>query len=131
MRTIEDQDLDMVIRDNLLAELTACTGGSFAEIDGVAGYDSPANDLETYGQEPVVSDVEIEREVRHALQHDPAVPFHRMASSVHDGWVMLEGRVDHVYEKEEAEEVVLGLGHVRGIIDHVAVGPDERSIPAD
>jgi hypothetical protein len=131
MKTIEDQYIDIVIRDNLLAELSAGTGADFVGTDGATGFDSPVNDLETDGREPVVSDVEIEREVRQALQHDPAVPFDRMATSVHDGWVTLEGRVDHAYEKEEAEEVVLGLGHVRGIIDHVAVGPDGRCIPAD
>lgn len=109
MRTSEDNYLDMLERENLLAELTAGSGAALGEAD-----------LEIEGTSPVSDDV-IEREVRAVLQGNPLVPFDRLVPRVRSGWVSLDGRVDHAYEKQEAEAAVLDLDHVRGLIDHIAV----------
>jgi osmotically-inducible protein OsmY len=142
MKTVEDQYIDMVTRDNLLAELSAATGATIGEADFDVtdrvvtsrrtqhGYGA-VHDIAESRSEGVPSDAEIEREVRGVLQRDPIIRLGWVAPHVHAGWVTLQGRVEHVYEKQEAEDAVLELENVRGVIDHLSVGPPMYDGPPD
>ncbi len=67
------------------------------------------------------SDEEIAAAVRHALQWDVCVHDERISSTVSSGFVTLEGTVDRLREREEAERVVRTLAGVRGIYNRLEV----------
>lgn len=67
------------------------------------------------------TDGDLARAVRHALEWDVDVPDTRIRSTVADGWVTLEGDVDSVRQREDAEHAVRRLSGVRGIANEIVV----------
>lgn len=69
------------------------------------------------------SDTEIARAVRDALEWDVLVPDDQIHSTVVNGWVTVEGTVDLLREREDAERVVRHLEGVRGVTNNISVSP--------
>lgn len=71
----------------------------------------------------VKTDEDIARAVRHVLEWDALVPDENIKSTVSEGWVTLEGGVDLWRERQDAEEAVLRLEGVIGVINQLRVAP--------
>jgi osmotically-inducible protein OsmY len=99
----------------------------------VAGVLDVANDVQVKVPGGLVrTDAEIAGAVRHALTWDVFVPDQRIRSSVTDGWVTLDGEVDFLAEREDAERAVRNLVGVRGVTNRIAVAvTPPREVPAD
>ena len=69
------------------------------------------------------TDTEIAQAVRHALAWDVLVPDTSITSTVTDGWVTLEGQVERLREREDAERAVRYLQGVRGVTEQAGVRP--------
>jgi len=91
----------------------------------VTGVRDVANDLVVQLPGTLAkTDTEIARDVRQALELDVALPEERILSTVANGWVTLEGSVDHAYQRDDAAWVVGRLVGVRGVLNRIAVeGP--------
>ena len=75
------------------------------------------------------TDTELARAVRLALEWDAFVPEMRIRSTVSDGWVTLEGNVDHYSQREDAERAVRGLRCVRGIANEIKIDATVPLVP--
>ena len=64
---------------------------------------------------------DFEKRVHEALTRDPGLRGDRIAASVHDGTVVLEGRVRCLAERDEAEHDVRAVPGVTEVQDHIAV----------
>jgi osmotically-inducible protein OsmY len=69
------------------------------------------------------TDTEIAQAVRHALEWNVMVPDTHITSTVTDGWVTLEGSVDRLRERDDAERTVRYLHGVRGVTNKLVVRP--------
>jgi osmotically-inducible protein OsmY len=115
------------------------TVGSFTEkwaaqeaAHRVTGVLDVANDLRVKTMEANArTDTEIAQAVRQALAWDVLVPDERIRSTVSDGWVTLEGSVDLLREREDAQRAVRHLTGVRGINNKIVVSPLTRIDPAE
>lgn len=75
------------------------------------------------------TDTDLASAVRHALEWDVDVPDTRVRSTVRDAWVTLEGSVDTLRERGDAERAVRRLAGVRGVentieVTAIAVAPE-------
>lgn len=70
-----------------------------------------------------LTDTELAKAVRHALEWDVLVDHRRITSTVSEGFVTLEGEVDYLSQREDADRVVRSLKGVRGVLDKIAVKP--------
>ena len=97
----------------------------------VIGVLDVANDIQVkipgIGQ---LTDTEIARAVRSALEWDVLVPEARIRSTITNAWVTLEGDVDLWAEREDAERAVRNLKGVRGIANYIEIAPSKIA-PAD
>jgi len=71
----------------------------------------------------VRSDADIARAVRSALEWDVLVPDDRITSTVSDGLVTLEGTVETLTERNDAEVAVRRLAGVLGVHNRITVVP--------
>ena len=88
----------------------------------VVGVLDVANDIQVH----VVgiskrSDTEIAQAVRQALTWDVFIPEERIESTVANGWVTLEGSVDRLRQRDDAERVVRWLQGVSGVFNKISV----------
>jgi osmotically-inducible protein OsmY len=67
------------------------------------------------------TDTEIAQAVRRALEWDALVPNEQIRSIVSDGWVTLEGTVEYLREREDAERAVRYLLGVKGVHNKLLV----------
>lgn len=126
---VDDTKIGVTISDRVVT-LTG-TVSSYAEklaardtTHGVPGVLDVADDIIV--QAPFHlgrNDAELALAVRHALQWDVLVPDERIRSTVANGWIILEGEVDLVREREDAERAVRRLAGVIGIDDRIVVAP--------
>lgn len=72
---------------------------------------------------PGRTDTEIAQAVRHAIEWDVRVPHERIRSTVSDGIVNLEGNVDFLREREDAERAVRYLDGVCGVRNYLRISP--------
>ncbi|MBS1806584.1 MAG: BON domain-containing protein [Acidobacteria bacterium] len=72
-------------------------------------------------------DSDIAKAVRHALEWDVWVHDQNIHSSVSDGWVTLDGQVETLAEKNDAERAVNKLVGVRGVTNYLVVTPKATS----
>ena len=72
---------------------------------------------------PGHTDTEIAQAVRRTLEWDVLVPDTHITSTVADGWVTLEGSVDQLRERDDAERAVRYLHGVRGVQNKLVVRP--------
>lgn len=90
----------------------------------VAGVLDVANDIQVNVLGTLIrSDTDIAQAVRHALAWDVLVPEEQIQSTVSNGWVTLEGSVESLREREEAERAVRRLAGVRDVRNKIAVNP--------
>jgi osmotically-inducible protein OsmY len=90
----------------------------------VTGVLDVANDIVVKAPgSPGRTDTEIAQAVRHALEWDVGVPHERIRSTVSDGIVNLEGNVNFLREREDAERAVRYLDGVCGVRNHILVSP--------
>lgn len=90
----------------------------------VAGVLDVANEIDVMPSGTFVrTDEAIARAVRHTLEWDALVPDERLRSTVSEGWVTLEGKVDVWREREDAEQAVLQLAGVIGVINRITIVP--------
>lgn len=73
------------------------------------------------------SDVDVARAAREALERDVFVPSDRITTTVTDGVVTLEGRVETWTEYDDAARAVANLAGVREVKNHLAVVPPDIS----
>ncbi|HWP42390.1 MAG TPA: BON domain-containing protein [Blastocatellia bacterium] len=90
----------------------------------VEGVLDVANDIEVVVPALMSrTDAEIAEAVRRALEWDVTVPDERIKSTVSNGWVTLEGTVNLLRERIDAERAVRRLAGVRGVTNLIAVSP--------
>jgi osmotically-inducible protein OsmY len=88
----------------------------------VPGVLDVANDIAVLTAEGMSrSDTELAKAVRQALEWDVMVPDQRIASTVDEGCVTLEGTVDLLRECQDAERAVRGLAGVRDVRNKLVV----------
>ena len=88
----------------------------------VPGVLDVANDIQVLAAEEMRrTDTEVAKAVRHTLEWDVLVPDQRIASTVTDGCVTLEGTVDLLRECHDAERAVRGLTGVRELHNKLVV----------
>ena len=88
-------------------------------VHGVVGV---ANDLEVKLLSSLErDDVDIARSTVNALEWNVSVPKDRIKVSVTKGWVTLDGNVEWYYQKRAAEDAVMVLAGVRGVINNITV----------
>lgn len=75
------------------------------------------------------NDQELARLAASALEWNVAVPHDGLKVTVQDGWVSLDGEVDHWYQHNAAEEAVRNLIGVKGITNRISIKPSPT--PAD
>jgi osmotically-inducible protein OsmY len=88
----------------------------------VAGVLDVADDVEV--QIPGLlarSDTDIASAVRHALEWDAFVPDTKIRSTVANGWVTLDGNLDSLFDRDEAERAVRRLQSVRGVLNNIVI----------
>ncbi|RBP16131.1 BON domain-containing protein [Roseiarcus fermentans] len=62
---------------------------------------------------------DVRTQVLNALHWDVAVPRHRVAVEVKDGWVTMSGQVDLPYQRQCAESDVRHVPGVVGVINQI------------
>lgn len=67
------------------------------------------------------TDTEIAQAVRRALEWDVMIPYERIRSTVENGWVILEGTVKFLHEKQDAERAIANLIGVQGVTNSIAI----------
>jgi osmotically-inducible protein OsmY len=73
------------------------------------------------------TDTEIAQAVRNTLEWDVLVPDTHITSTVADGWVTLEGDVNRLREREDAERAVRRLLGVHGVHNKIVVRPPKAT----
>jgi len=90
----------------------------------VEGVLDVANDLQVkLVGSAVRSDTDIARAVRFALKWDVSVPDENIHSTIADGVVTLDGQVDLMSQREDAERAVSNLAGVREVRNQIHVVP--------
>jgi osmotically-inducible protein OsmY len=92
----------------------------------VHGVLDVANDIQVKPAGSLIrTDTEIAQAVRYALEWDVLVPSEHIRSTVTEGWVTLEGDVETLSQREDAERAVRYLRGVRGVHNRLRVSPPE------
>jgi osmotically-inducible protein OsmY len=92
----------------------------------VAGVLDVANDIVVKTPGSLTrTDTEIAQAVRQALQWDVFVPDEHITSTVTNGCVTLEGTVDRLTQRDDAERAVRNLTGVITVINRIAVRPSQ------
>lgn len=95
----------------------------------VYGVLDVANDIQVRMPGATVrTDAEIAQAVRHTLEWDVLVPDEHIRSIVSDGWVTLEGDVETISQREDAERAVRYLRGVKGVHNHLHISPPEIKV---
>ena len=102
--------------DSLLAQEVACS---------IEGVHRVVNNIKVKGQAQMRTDGEIAQAVRHALEWDALIPDEKIQSTVSNGWVGLEGTVNFLHEREDAELLIRRLAGVRGVYNEIVVNSSE------
>ncbi len=107
----------------------------------VHGVKAVANDIEVLPSAIHQRDDEhVAAAAVHALEWDSRAPHERLQVIVRHGWITLEGRAEHRYEKEAAERAVRHLIGTRGVTNNIVLevaetegleGKAARDIKAD
>lgn len=126
---IDESGIGVAVKDRIVT-LTG-TASSYAEKHAVeraahrvAGVLDVADDLVVVPPDRLGrSDADLARAVRHALEWDVLVPDERITSTVSDGVITLEGSLELLRERRDAERAVRRLPGVRGVLDRIVVMP--------
>lgn len=91
----------------------------------IVGVHDVINNIVVKTHAPMHTDAEIAQAVRHALEWDALIPDDRIQSTVTNGWVGLEGTVNFLHERKDAERLVRRLAGVRGVYNGIVVNATE------
>src|ERR1700693_1756958 len=86
------------------------------------GVGAIANEIEVEVMHERI-DADIAEDLRLAFKMDNRIPADSIKVAVSNGWVTLEGTVNHHFQKVEAENLARELAGVRGITNSIAVTP--------
>ena len=89
----------------------------------VYGVKAVANDLKVKLSGGPRDDSDIARAIAHVLEWNVRVPEGKVQARVSDGWVTLEGEVEHEYQRHEVERMVSNVRGVVGVSDLIMVKP--------
>jgi osmotically-inducible protein OsmY len=87
----------------------------------VYGVRTVANDLQVRLAGSPRDDADVARAIAHVLEWNVQIPTGRVQARVQDGWVSLEGQVDHDFQRREMERMIRHVRGVVGITDTVSV----------
>jgi osmotically-inducible protein OsmY len=76
-----------------------------------------------HGGAAALTDTQLARAVRNALEWDAVVADRRIQSTVSEGFVTLEGEVNTLSQREDADRAVRRLKGVRGVLNKIRVKP--------
>ncbi|HSB09345.1 MAG TPA: BON domain-containing protein, partial [Blastocatellia bacterium] len=126
---VEDQEITVAVVDGIVS-LTGVTDSYAKKLAAqdaahrVAGVLDVVNDIQVrIPRGKARSDTEIAKAVRSALEWDVWVPEERIKSTVSDGWVTLEGEVEILRERADAERTIRRLAGVCGVTNKIEVRP--------
>ena len=124
---LEDSEITIEVNAGEV-RLTGCVGNFTKKLaardiaNGVPGVKSVVDDLRVAVADLFERpDEALDRAVREALAWDVFLPEDRIRGTVKDGWVVLEGDVDSLRDREDAERLVRTLWGVHGVINHLTV----------
>jgi osmotically-inducible protein OsmY len=89
----------------------------------VYGVKAVANDLTVRLAGSPRDDADIARAIAHILDWNVQIPTGRVQASVRNGWVTLEGHVDHDFQRREVERMVRNVRGVTGVTNAITVTP--------
>jgi osmotically-inducible protein OsmY len=89
----------------------------------VYGVKAVANDLKVRLSGSPRDDADIARAIAHILDWNVQIPTGRVQATVQNGWVTLEGHVDHDFQRREVERMVRHVRGVTGVVNDVTVTP--------
>ena len=89
----------------------------------VYGVKAVANDLKVRLSGSPRDDADIARAIAHILDWNVQIPAGRVQATVENGWVTLEGQVDHDFQRREVGRMVRNVRGVNGVINNVTVTP--------
>ena len=69
------------------------------------------------------TDADIAAAVLHAIKWDAEVPEEQIRVTVRDGWITLDGAVNHQYQREAADRVVRRMLGAEGLTNSILVRP--------
>ena len=69
------------------------------------------------------TDTDLAQAVRAALEWDVFVPEEKIQSTVSHGWVTLDGIVETLLQRDDAEQSVRRLQGIRGVVNNIRVSP--------
>jgi osmotically-inducible protein OsmY len=87
------------------------------------GVKAVANDLQVELAGTPRDDSGIATAIAHVLEWNVQIPEDAVRARVQDGWVTLEGEVEHDYQRREVERMVRPIREVLGVTDNVTVKP--------
>src|ERR1700744_4107243 len=89
----------------------------------VYGVKAVASDLKVKLPGSPRDDGDIATAIAHVLDWNVQVPPGKVQARVQDGWVTLDGEVEHDYQRREGERMVRNVRGVVGVTDSVTVKP--------
>ncbi|HUA30884.1 MAG TPA: BON domain-containing protein [Streptosporangiaceae bacterium] len=89
----------------------------------VYGVKAVANDLKVQLSVAPRDDTDIATTIAHVLDNNVQIPPGRVQARVEDGWVILDGQVEHEYQRREVERMVRNVRGVIGLTDNITVAP--------
>jgi osmotically-inducible protein OsmY len=89
----------------------------------VYGVKAVASDLKVKLPGTPRDDADIATAIAHVLDWNVQIPAGKVQARVQDGWVTLEGEVEHDYQRREVERMVRNVRGVVGVTDTIAVKP--------
>lgn len=87
----------------------------------VYGVKAVANDLEVKLSGARRDDSDIARAIAHILEWNVQIPEGKVHARVENGWVTLDGEVEHEYQRREVERMVQHVRGVTGVLDNITV----------
>jgi osmotically-inducible protein OsmY len=89
----------------------------------VYGVKAVANDLKVKLPGSPRDDADIATAIAHVLEWNVQIPEGKVQARVQDGWVTLNGEVEHDYQRREVERMVRNVRGVVGVTDTITVKP--------
>jgi osmotically-inducible protein OsmY len=108
--------------DSYAVRLLAQEAAQFVE-----GVYQVNNNIKVESPERNWTDIEISVAARKALEWDTLIPHELIQVTVSNGWVALEGEVDLLRERDDAERILRRLAGVRGVYNQIVVSNKEVS----
>lgn len=93
----------------------------------VHGVRAVANELDVRPDDVHLRDDEdIAAAAVHALEWDADVPAGNLQVTVREGWITVEGTVEHQFQKAAVDRVIRHLSGTRGVTNEIVVTPPEK-----